>query len=149
MIAQGSVTPAAASHVNGDVVGGLLTFNFFGSGSRVSHYAMLRAASLRVDNATIETTAWTLHLYSQQPAAIADDAPYDLSTAADRALYMGSVAIPQIVDLGSTLYVEAAFAKPILLVAGTCYGYLVNGTTLTPNASAHVVTLWAEHSAVG
>lgn len=133
-------TPAAASHTNGDVNGGAQVFANAGpAGGRV----VINSVTLRIDNATVETTAWTLHLYNAAPTEILDDAAHNL-LAADRSSYLGSVAIAQVVDLGDTLWIEAHnVGKQIKLASGSSsvYGYLVNGTTLTPGAVAHVVTL--------
>ena len=142
--ARATFTPAAASHVGGDVNGGAQTFALAAPpGSKIK----INTVSLEIDGATIETTAWTLHLYNvTPPSALADDAAFDLPSG-DRTAYLGSIAIAQVVDLGSTLYVEASNIGKQLTLASTgtgLFGYLVNGTTLTPQAVAHIVTINAE-----
>lgn len=140
--ASATFTPAASSHTNGDVVGGAQEFAFDApSGSTI----LIQSATLRIDNATIETTAWTLHLYTvTPPSAVADDAAWDLPSG-DRASYVGSIAISQVVDLGSTLWIDMNnIGKQIKLSGTGLFGYLVNGTTLTPGAVDHVVTLQAK-----
>lgn len=137
--ASATFTPAAASHVAGDVHGGAQVFSLSApSGSRIK----INSVSLEIDTGTIETTAWTLHLYSvTPPSALADDAAWDLPSG-DRASYLGSVSIAQVVDLGSTLWIESHNIGKQIKLAGTgVYGYLVNGTTLTPANVAHIVTL--------
>jgi hypothetical protein len=142
-------TPAAASHTAGDVNGGAQEFvlrDRQGGIPEPGSHLRVVTASLRIDGATIETTAWTLYLYSATPgSAIADDAAIDLP-AGDRATFLGTVAIAQVVDLGATLFIEGNPGKLMKLAAGSTsvFGYLVNGTTLTPQAVAHVVTLHCE-----
>lgn len=140
--ASATFTPAVASHVAGDVVGGAQTFALNApSGSRIK----INTVSLEIDGGTIETTAWTLHLYNvTPPSAIADDAAFDLPSG-DRTAYLGSIAIAQVVDLGSTLWIESSnIGKQVKLAGTSLFGYLVNGTTLTPAAVAHIVTINAE-----
>jgi hypothetical protein len=142
-------TPAAASHTNGDVNGGAQEFKLLdrnGQPPAPGSHLRIVTASLMINGATIETTAWTLYLYSATPgSAIADDAAIDLPSG-DRASFLGTVAIAQVVDLGATLYIEGNPGKLMKLAAGSSsvFGYLVNGTTLTPQNVAHVVTLHCE-----
>ncbi len=142
-------TPAAASHVGGDVNGGAQEFvllNRDGAAPPAGQTLRITWASMSIAGGTIETTAWTLHLYSvTPPSALADDAAFDLPSG-DRSSYLGSIAIAQVVDLGSTLFIEGTQSKVIKLATGgtSVFGYLVNGTTLTPAAVAHTVTLFVE-----
>jgi hypothetical protein len=102
------------------------------------------SASLLINNATIETTAWRVYLYNvTPPSAIADAASFDLA-AGDQASFLGYVDIAQVVDLGSTLYVQSDNLNKAIRPAGgrSVFGYLVNQTTLTPAAVAHIVTLF-------
>lgn len=139
--ASATFTPAAASHAGGDVVGGAQEFAL---GAPAGAVFEIMSASLLIAGGTIETTAWTLHLYSATPpSALADDAAFDLPSG-DRASYLGAVALAQVADLGSTLFIETnTINKRIKLAAAatSVFSYLVNGTTLTPQAVAHVVTL--------
>jgi hypothetical protein len=135
-------TPAATSHTNGDVVGGAQEFSQIGPpGGRVK----IIGASLLINNATIETTAWTLHLFDvTPPSAVADDGAFTFA-AGDQASYLGAISLAQVVDFGSTLFIATDnIFKPVRLNTASVWGYLVNGTTLTPGAVAHVVTLHAE-----
>lgn len=137
--ASATFTPAATSHTAGDCVGSAAEFALgVPSGANIT----INSVSLMIAGGTIETTAWTLHLYSvTPPSALADDAVFDLPSG-DRASYLGSIAIAQVVDLGSTLYIESHNINKQIKLAGTSvFGYLVNGTTLTPQAVAHTVTL--------
>jgi hypothetical protein len=148
--ASATFTPAAASHTGGDVHGGAQEFALLDRlGGAIPTGASVRITSvtMRVDGATIETTAWRLHLYNvTPPSAIADDGAFDVgaggTAAADRAAYLGYVDISQVLDLGTTLYIDMPNLNKQCKLAGTSlFGYLVNITTLTPQAVPHVVTL--------
>lgn len=135
-------TPAASSHTAGSANGAAATFTTAcPSGGRIK----INSVTLEIDGATIETTAWTLYLYNvTPPSATADAGAWDLPSG-DRASFLGKIDIAQIVDLGSTLWIEASnVGKQIKCSTANVFGYLVNGTTLTPQAVAHIVTLHAE-----
>lgn len=135
-------TPAAASHVAGDVHGGAQEFASIGpSAGRIK----IVGASLLIAGGTIETTAWQLHLFSvTPPSALADDAAFALASG-DRASYLGFLDLAQVVDVGDSLYIQTNnIFKPIKLAGTSLFAYLVNTTTLTPQAVAHTVTLHAE-----
>jgi hypothetical protein len=135
-------TPAAASHVANDVVGGAKEFK--GLAGATGSAIQIASASLLVNSATIETTAWRVYLYNvTPPSAIADDGPWDLG-AGDQAAFLGYVDIAQLVDLGSSLYIQSDnLNKQIKMSGRSVFGYLVNLTTLTPAAVSHIVTLHA------
>lgn len=137
--ASASFTPIAASHVAGDVNGAAQEFASLGSsGGQV----MITSATILVAGGTAEATAWRLHLYSvTPPSALADDAAWDLPSG-DRASYLGFVDLGTATDVGSTLWGEVHGTNKHLRLSGTSlFGYLVNLTTLTPQAVAHTVTL--------
>jgi hypothetical protein len=134
-------TPAAASHVANDCNGAAQTFAAMGLSGRP---IMITGASLEIDSATAEATAWRLYLYNiTPPSATADDGAWDLPSG-DRASYLGYVDLGTAVDLGSTQWVETSGINKQVKLAGTAlFGYLVNLTTLTPANVAHIVTLHA------
>lgn len=139
--ASATFTPAASSHVANDCNGAAGTFASMGlSGARI----MITGASLEIDGATAESTAWRLYLYNvTPPSATADDGAWDLPSG-DRASFLGYVDLGTAIDLGSTQWVEVSGINKQLKLAGTgLFGYLVNLTTLTPAAVAHIVTLHA------
>ena len=143
--ASATFTPAAASHTAGDSVGVAAEFvlkdNQGGTPSPGSTINII-SASMRIDGATVETTAWRLHMFSvTPPSALADDAAFLLASG-DRASYLGYIDLSQVIDLGDTLFIEMPNINKIVTLTGTSlFGYLVNGTTLTPQAVAHVVTI--------
>lgn len=132
-------TPAAASHVAPDVHGGAQEFALNAPSGSIFE---IQTVSMLIAGATIETTAWALHLYSvTPPSALADDATFDIPSG-DRTSYLGFVTIPQVVDYGNSLYIESHNLNKRVKLSGTSlFGYLVNGTTLTPQNVAHTVTL--------
>ncbi len=139
-------TPAAASHVASDVVGGAQ--QFANAGPSAGGLVRIISGSLLLASGTVETTAWALHMYNvTPPSAFLDDAAWSLPSG-DRAAYLGSVAFAQLVGLGATpgsYYIETSnIMKGIKLLSGSLWGYLVNGTTLTPQAVAHTVRLQIE-----
>jgi hypothetical protein len=137
--ASATFTPAASSHTAGDVNGGAQEFTSIGpSAGRV----MITSAAIEIDGATAEATAWRLYLYSvTPPSALADLGDY-LLAAGDRASYLGFIDLGTAVDIGDTQWVETHIINKQIKLAGTSvFGYLVNLTTLTPAAVAHIVTL--------
>jgi hypothetical protein len=132
-------TPAASGHTAPAVNGGAQTFTSaaYGAGDY-----RITGASLEIDSATAEATAWRLYLYNvTPPSAIADATGWDLPSG-DRASFLGYVDLGTAVDLGSTQWVEANdVSKQIKFASANVFGYLVNLTTLTPQAVAHIVTL--------
>jgi hypothetical protein len=146
--ASATFTPAAASHTNGDSVGVAAEFvlkNHLGAPPMTGAHIRITGATMLIAGGTIETTAWRLHLFNvTPPSALADDAAFALASG-DRASYLGYVDIAQVLDLGDTLYIEATNPNKQIKLSGTSvFAYLVNGTTLTPAAVAHTVTLQAE-----
>ena len=143
--ASATFTPAATSHVAGDSHDAAQEFvllNHNGAPPASGAHLRIVSATLRINHATIETTAWRLHLFNvTPPSALADDGAFVLA-AGDRASYLGYVDISQVLDLVDTQYIDMPnLNKQIKLSGTTVFGYLVNGTTLTPNAAAHIVTL--------
>ena len=145
--ASATFTPAAASHVAGDSVGGAVEFvlrDRNGGVPEAGSSLSIVSATLQINGGTIETTAWRLHLYTvTPPSAYADDAAWDISNATDLTSYLGYVDLSQVLDFGTTLFIDMPNLNKRIKLAGTSvFGYLVNGTTLTPLAMAHIVTLY-------
>jgi hypothetical protein len=137
--ASATFTPAASSHTAGDANGAIGTFASIGpSAGRV----MITSASLEIDSATAEATAWRLYLFNvTPPSALADLGDFVLA-AGDRASFLGYVDLGTAVDLVDTQWVEVhGLNKQIKLAGTSVFAYLVNLTTLTPAAVAHTVTL--------
>jgi hypothetical protein len=144
--ASGSFTPAAASHTAGDVHGatpGTAAVEFASMGESAGRI-MITSATMHIAGATAEATAWRLYLFNvTPPSALADDAPFVLPTG-DLASFLGYIDLGTAVDLTDNQWVEThGINKQVKLAGTSLFGYLVNLTTLTPAAVAHVVTLHA------
>lgn len=140
--ASATFTPAATSHTAGDSNG---TAGTFALGARSGSAIRIVSANLAINGDAAETTAWRLHMFSvTPPSALADDAAFTLA-AGDRASYLGYLDFAQTADLGDTQFIETTNIQKQITLTGTgLFGYLVNGTTLTPAAVGHVVTIKAE-----
>lgn len=139
--ASATFTPAANSHTAGDVNGAAAEFAL---GAPSGSLVLITDAELEIDGGTAEATAWRLYLFNvTPPSALADDAAFVLPSG-DRASYLGFIELGTAVDLGDTQWVEAHGINKAVRLAGTSvFGYLVNLTTLTPAAVAHIVKLKA------
>lgn len=139
--ASATFTPAATSHTAGDCNGAAQEFAL---GAPAGSTIRIVSANLRINNATIETTAWRLHMFSvTPPSAVADDGAFLLASG-DLASYLGYIDFAQVVDFGDTLFIETTnIQKQITLTGTSLFGYLVNGTTLTPGAVSHTVSIQA------
>lgn len=137
--ASATFTPAASSHTAGDCNGAAGTFALAAPSASMF---MITDVMLEIDGATAEATGWILYLYNiTPPSATADDGAWDLPSG-DRASFLGQVTIGTAIDKGSTQYVEVHSVNKVVKLAGTSlFGYLVNDTTLTPAAVAHIVTI--------
>jgi hypothetical protein len=145
--ASATFTPAAASHTGGSagVIG-----DCNGAAAEIALGAvsagrvMINSASLEIDGATAEATAWRIYLYNvTPPSAIADDGALTFDSG-DRASFLGFIDLGTAVDHGNTQWVEThGINKQIKLAGTSVFGYLVNLTTLTPQNVAHIVTLHA------
>ena len=137
--ASATFTPAAASHTAGDVNGVVQKFAAMGpAGGRI----MITSATFEISGGTAEATAWRLYLHRVSPGSnLADDAVFDVPVG-DGHSFLGFVDLGTAVDLGTTQWVETHGINKQLKLSGTdLFGYLVNLTTLTPAAIAHIVTL--------
>lgn len=104
----------------------------------VDGFVKITDVSLLVKKSSIPSgmTTFTLHLYDTSPTAILDNAAWDLP-AGDTGYYLGSIAISQIVDLGSNLYIENTGLSKIVKLAGgvNClYAQLVTAGGYTPGS---------------
>lgn len=140
--ATSAFTCGTTAYAAGDVVGGILTFAGIASGAAV---ISIDEVALRIDtNAIISgETTYRLYLYSASPPSnYADGAAWDLPSG-DRASFLGYIDIPNVVDLGSTIYVQTTPTKRVKTAGGTIYGYLVSNGAYTPPARDYKVTLQA------
>lgn len=138
--ASATFTPAATSHAAGDCNGAAQQFSL---GAPSGCTFLITDAELEIDGGTAEATAWRLYLYNvTPPSATADDGAWDL-VSGDRASFLGYVDLGTAVDLGSTQWIETHGINKAVKLSGTSvFGYLVNLTTLTPAAVAHIAKLY-------
>jgi hypothetical protein len=103
-----------------------------GGGSIVLLYA-----SLRVDVSALPAGLGQtrLHLYSEAPAAIADNAAFNLPSG-DRGKYLGYLTLGTPLDLGDTLFSEDDFLrKQIVATSSSIFAIAQTISAFTPTAS--------------
>jgi hypothetical protein len=102
-----------------------------GGGPIVLLYASLR---VDVDTAPAGLGQTRLHLYSSAPAAIADNAAFNLPSG-DRAKYLGYLTLGAPADLGDTLFVEDDFLrKQVIATSSSLYAIAQTIAAFTPAA---------------
>lgn len=98
---------------------------------------MLLYAALRVDVGSIPSGMGQvrLHFYDSAPAAIADNAAYNLP-AGDRAKYLGYLTLGTPLDLGDTLFSEDDFLrKQLIATSSSIFAIAQTLSAFTPTAS--------------
>ena len=140
--AQATVTRPAdtTAYAAGDVVGATAAAITFADIGATFGHIVITDADLRIDVAALPSgmTTFRLHLYdATPPSALADNAAFDLP-AGDRANYLGYIDFDQIVDIGSTLYVQMTGVNKKLKMGSepNLYGYLVTTAGFTPSSAA-------------
>lgn len=133
---QATFTPAATAHAAGDVIGTKQSF-----GQPEAGHWIINRASVRINDAAAYASALTIHLFTAVPTTIADDAPFTVAVA-DRAIYLGSVAIGTAADLVDTQFVgKDNVGMQVDLNGGELWGFLVTDAAATPAAVGFVVTV--------
>lgn len=107
-------------------------------------FVLLQSLSLVFSDSVVPAgmAAFRVHFYSASPTAIADNAPFDL-TSGERANYMGYVDLPTPQDLGSTLYTQVDYSGRLIKLATastTLFAEIETRGGYTP-VSASTVTL--------
>jgi hypothetical protein len=143
--ASASFTPTAVEYTAGDVFGTAQTFSAIGPS--VGGTVRIISTTLLVAHTALVASegAYTLHLFNAALASpIADNAAFDLAVA-DRAKYLGTLALGTPVDIGTSLWVEVNSLNKLITVpsGGAIIAYLVNAATITPTAAARTVRLHA------
>ena len=140
--AQATVTRPAdtTAYAAGDVVGATAAAITFADIGATFGHIVITDADLRIDVAALPSgmTTFRLHLYdATPPSALADNAAFDLP-AGDRVNYLGYIDFDQIVDVGSTLYVQMTGVNKKLKMGSepNLYGYLVSTSGFTPSSAA-------------
>jgi hypothetical protein len=97
---------------------------------------VLLYASLRVDRDTAPAGLGQtrLHFYDTAPAAIDDNAAYNLPSG-DRAKYLGYLTLGAPADLGDTLFVEDDFLrKQVIATSSSLFAIAQTISAFTPSA---------------
>jgi hypothetical protein len=132
------------AYTAGDAVGAasaILTFaGITPTGSAPGRNLLITSAALRIDVTSVPSgmSTFRLHLYTAAPAAIADNAPWDL-VAGDRTAYQGYIEFTAPADMGSTLWSQLdSVNHQVQLADGstTLYGVLQTQGAYTPTALA-------------
>ena len=108
------------AYTAGDVVGStggsaILTLSGIGPSAG---YILIQSAALIFSDSTVPAGmgAFRIHFYNASPTAIADNAPFDL-TSGDRAAYMGYIDLSAPQDLGSTIYTQVDYPGRLIKLA--------------------------------
>ena len=100
------------AYTAGDVVGdtggsAILTLSSIGPSGG---FILIQSAALIFSDSTVPSGmgAFRIHLYNATPTAIADNAPFDL-TSGDRTKYVGYIDVSAPQDFGSTIYTQVDY----------------------------------------
>jgi hypothetical protein len=127
---------AAGDAIGIDAAGspGSALINF---GIVVTQRLLIESVRLRIDRATMPSGmgAFRLHLYVGAPAALSDNAAWDL-VAADRAKYLGYAELSPTVAGASTLWAQALdlHMRNWIAASGDLYGILTTQFAYTPGS---------------
>lgn len=131
-------------YTQGDVVGdtggsAILTFSNIGPSGG---FVLIQSVSLVFSDSVVPSGmgAFRLHIYSESPTAIADNAAFNLLSG-DRDKYMGYVDLPTPLDFGSSLFTQADYSGRLIKLASastTIYGELETRATYTPVSASTV-----------
>ena len=132
------------AYTAGDVVGdtgGSAIISLTAAGPAAG-FVIIQSASLVFSDSTVPSGmgAFRLHLFSTSPTAIADNAPFDL-TSTDRATYMGYVDFPAPQDLGSSIYTQTDYPGRLIKLAAastTLFAELETRGAYTPVSASTV-----------
>lgn len=101
-----------------------------GGGTIILLYA---ATMINAGSTTLGQTR--LHLYSSAPAAIVDNAAFNLPSG-DRSKYLGFVTLAAPIDLGDTMFSEEdLLRKTILATSSSVFAIAETTSVFTPTAS--------------
>lgn len=132
----------ASPYLAGDVVGSnsgsaIITLPNIGP---AGGYIIIQSVRLIIGSTSVPAGmgAFRLHLYMATPTAIADNAPFDL-TSGEVANYVGYIELPAPQDLGSTLFTQTDYAGTLVKLASsstTLYAELETRGAYTPSNSS-------------
>lgn len=137
--AAGDAVGQADEDVGGNAGSAILEFANIGP---LGGAIRLHGLDLRVDLAALPASmaGFKLHLYSEAPAAILDNAAWDLA-GADRAKHLATLAITVPVDVGGTLVVARDDVNKIVQLAegsSSLFGVLTTDGAYTPSSGESI-----------
>lgn len=109
----------ASAYTAGDVVGNassaIITLNDIGP---ANGYVFAQSVELIIGSTAVPAgmSSFRLHLYTGSPSAIADNAPFNL-TSGEAASYLGYVDLPSPQDFGSVLYSQTDYVGRLIKLA--------------------------------
>jgi hypothetical protein len=108
------------AYTAGDVVGdtgGSAVISLTAAGPTAG-FVLVQSVSLVFSDSVVPSGmgAFRVHLFSTSPTAIADNAPFDL-TSGERDTYMGYIDLPAPQDLGSTIYTQVDYPGRLIKLA--------------------------------
>lgn len=133
-----NTTAYTAGDVTGDTGGSaIVTLSNAGPSGG---YIIIQSISLVFSNSSVPSGmgAFRIHLYTDTPTAIADNAAFDL-VSGDRASYVGYIDLPTPLDFGSTIYTQTDYpGRLIKLASSTLYAQIQTINAYTPVAQSTV-----------
>jgi hypothetical protein len=111
-----NTTAYTAGDVIGDT-GGSAIISLTAAGPTAG-FVIIQSVSLVFSDSVVPAGmgAFRVHLYSASPAAIADNAAFDL-VSGERANYMGFIDLPTPADFGSSLYTQTDYPGRLIKLA--------------------------------
>ena len=111
-----NTTAYAAGDVVGDT-GGSAIITLTNAGPS-GGFVIVQSISLVFSDSVVPSGmgAFRIHMYSDSPTSIADNATFDLLSG-DRANYMGYIDMPAPLDLGSTIYTQTDYPGRLIKLA--------------------------------
>jgi malic enzyme len=135
-----NTTAYTAGDVVGDTSGSaILTLSNIGPSGG---FVLVQSAALIFSDSSVPAGmgAFRIHLYNAAPTAMADNAPFDL-TSGDRALYMGYIDLSTPQDLGSTIYTQVDYVGRLIKLAAastTLFAEIETRNAYTPVSASTV-----------
>lgn len=133
----------ATPYTAGDCIGAAAAALTFATGMTSGQRVMIAGVDFEYDVAALPAAMTTcrLYLYSvTPPSAFADNGAWDLPSG-DRASFLGYVDLGQLVDLGSTLFVQTDNVNKAIQLSGSAnvFAYLVTNAGFTPAGNSEVL----------
>lgn len=133
----------ATAYTAGDCIGAAAAALTFATGMTSGQRVMIAGVDFEYDVAALPAgmTTCRLYLYSvTPPSAFADNGAWDLPSG-DRASFLGYVDLGQLVDLGSTLFVQTDNVNKAIQLSGSAnvFAYLVTNAGFTPAGNSEVL----------